>query len=83
MQNYKYKIKYRALEGAPEKEGFPGGSVSKESTPSAGDPGSRPWVRKIPLEQEMVIHSCIPAWEIPWPEETGRLQGRNWTQLRD
>ena len=38
--------------GAPEKEGFPGGSVSKESTPSAGDPGSRPWVRKIPYSRK-------------------------------
>ena len=28
--------------------GFPGGSVGKESTYNAGDPGFDPWVRKIP-----------------------------------
>ena len=26
------------------------------------------------LEKEMAIHSSILAWEIPWTEETGRLQ---------
>ena len=27
-----------------------------------------------PLEKEMTIHSGILPWEIPWTEETGRLQ---------
>ena len=27
-----------------------------------------------PLEKEMAICSSIPAWEIPWTEEPGRLQ---------
>ena len=26
------------------------------------------------LEKEMVIHSSILAWKIPWKEEPGRLQ---------
>ena len=26
------------------------------------------------LEKEMVTHSTIRAWEIPWTEETGGLQ---------
>ena len=26
------------------------------------------------LEKGMAIHSSILAWEIPWTEETGRLQ---------
>ena len=26
------------------------------------------------LEEEMVIHSSILAWKIPWMEEPGRLQ---------
>ena len=26
------------------------------------------------LEKEMVIHSSILAWKIPWMEEPGRLQ---------
>ena len=33
-----------------------------------------PWVREIPLEQEMATHPSILAWEIPWTEELGRLQ---------
>ena len=40
-----------------------------------------------PLEENRAILSSIPAWEIPWTEETGRLQsiesqrlghGHNW-----
>ena len=30
--------------------------------------------REDPLEEEMVTHSSILAWEIPWTEEPGRLQ---------
>ena len=30
--------------------------------------------REDPLEKEMVIHSSILAWKIPWTEEPGRLQ---------
>ena len=27
-----------------------------------------------PLEKEMATYSSVLAWEIPWPEELGRLQ---------
>ena len=27
-----------------------------------------------PLEEEMIIHSSILAWRIPWTEEPGGLQ---------
>ena len=27
-----------------------------------------------PLEKEMATHASIPAWDIPWTEEPGRLQ---------
>ena len=27
-----------------------------------------------PLEKETATHSSLLAWEIPWKEETGRLQ---------
>ena len=27
-----------------------------------------------PLEKEMATHSSILDWEIPWKEETGKLQ---------
>ena len=30
--------------------------------------------REDPLEKEMVTHSRILAWRIPWTEEPGRLQ---------
>ena len=30
--------------------------------------------REDPLEKEMVTHSSILAWEIPWTEEPGGLQ---------
>ena len=29
-----------------------------------------------PLEKEMVTHSSILAWEIPWTEEPDRLQSK-------
>ena len=36
------------------------------------------WVHSLgwedPLEKGMAIHSSILAWEIPWTEESGRLQ---------
>ena len=34
--------------------------------------------QKNPLEKEMVTHSCILAWRIPWTEEPGGLQGPPW-----
>ena len=33
--------------------------------------GFDPWVRKIPLEEDMATHSSILAWRIPWIEESG------------
>ena len=34
------------------------------------------WVRSLgqedPMEKEMATHSSILAWEIPWTEESGR-----------
>ena len=32
-----------------------------------------------PLEKEMVTHSSIPAWKIPWTEDPGGLQSM-WSQ---
>ena len=38
------------------------------------------WVQSLsredPLEEEMITHCSILAWEIPWTEEPGRLQSR-------
>ena len=37
-----------------------------ESCLQCGRPRFNPWVGKIPLEKEMVTHSSILAWRIPW-----------------
>ena len=37
------------------------------------------------LEKDMVIHSSVLAWEIPWTEEPGGLQSielQGWTRLK-
>ena len=63
---------------------FPAGSDAKELAYNVGDPV---WSlgQEDRLEKEMVTHSSIPAWEIPWTEEPGGLQsmglhriGHNW-----
>ena len=56
--------------------GFPGGSAVKNLPANAEDTedlGSIPGSRNS-LEEEMATHPSIPAWEIPWTEELGRLQ---------
>ena len=53
--------------------GFPGGSEDKASACKAEDPGSIPGLGRS-LEKEMVTHSSIPAWRIPWTKEPGGLQ---------
>ena len=67
--------------------GFPGGSESKVSAYNAGD---QVWIpgREDPLEKEMATHSSILAWEVPWTENSGRLQsmglqrvGHGWATL--
>ena len=35
-----------------------------------------------PLEREMEIHSSMRAWEIPWTEETGKLQSMGSQRVR-
>jgi len=39
------------------------------------------WVQplgwKDPLEEEMVTHSSVLAWRIPWTEEPGGLQSQD------
>ena len=35
--------------------------------------GVRSLGREDPLEKEVVTHSSILAWRIPWTEERGRL----------
>ena len=59
------------------KEGFPGGTSSKEPACQCRRPNRRrfnPWVGKIPLEEGMATHSSILTWRIPGTEEPGRLK---------
>ena len=66
-------------------QGFPGGSVGKESACNVGDLGSiSGW--EDPLEKDTATHSSILAWRIPWTEEPGRLHtvhgvAKSWTRL--
>ena len=43
--------------------------------------------REDPLEEEMVTHSSILAWKIPWTEEPGGLQSiasqKSWARLSE
>ena len=42
------------------------------------------WVKSLgleDLEKEMVIHSSILAWKIPWTEKPGRLQSTGWQRV--
>ena len=60
---------------------FPGGSEVKASASNAGYPGSIPG-QEDPLEKEMVTHSNILAWRIPWTEEPGGLQSTGSQRVR-
>ena len=52
-------------------KGFPGGSDSKES--AMQETLVQSLGLEEPLEKGMATHSSIPAWRIPWTEETGGL----------
>ena len=57
--------------------GFPGGTSGKEPVCHCRRCKRHefdPWVRKIPLEEEMATHTSILAWEIPRTEEPDGLQ---------
>ena len=57
--------------------GLPQWLNGNESACNAGASGG-PWVHSLggeyPLEKEMVTHSSILAWKIPWMEEPAELQ---------
>ena len=64
--------------------GFPGGSVVKNQPANAGDEKMRvqSLSQEDPLEKEIVTHSSIPAWKIPWTEELGGLQSMELHRVR-
>ena len=49
-------------------------------------PMQETWVQSLgredPLEKEMVTHSSILAWRIPWTEKPGRLQSMGLQRVR-
>ena len=53
--------------------GVPDGSVV-ENLPAMQEIQVQSVGQEDPLEKKMATHSRIPAWEIPWTEEPGRLQ---------
>ena len=53
--------------------GFTDGSVVKNPPANGGGMGW-PLGREDTLEKEMVTHSSILVWEIPWTEDPGGLQ---------
>ena len=53
--------------------GFPGGSMVKKP-PAMQETRVQFLDWEDPLEKEMVTHSSILTWEIPWTEESGELQ---------
>ena len=55
--------------------GFADGAVVKDHLPMQETQGLgfNPWVGS-PLQEEVVPHSSILAWRIPWTEEPGGLQ---------
>ena len=56
--------------------GFPDGTVAKKLPAHAGDVRDFSSILgwEDPLEEEMAAYSGIPACEIPWTEDPGRLQ---------
>ena len=64
--------------------GFPGGSVVKNPL-AIVEMRVQSLGQEDPLEDEMVTHTSILVWKIPWTEKPGRLQcmelervGHNW-----
>ena len=56
----------------------------KNPPTKAGDTGDtvRSGGQEDPLEEEMTPHSSIPAWKIPWTEESGGSQSMGSQRVR-
>ena len=58
---------------------FPGGSEVKR-LPPVWETWFRSLGREDPLEKEMVTHSTILAWRIPWTEKPGSRKESDMTE---
>ena len=56
---------------------FPRGSLGFLGGSEVRSPGG-----EDPLEKGMATHSSILAWELPWTEETGKLQSMGLQRIR-
>ena len=62
--------------------GFPWGLDDKESACNAGETHVQSLGWEDLLEKEMVTHSSILPWKIPWTEKPGRLQAMGSQRVR-
>ena len=53
-----------------------------KNLPAAQKMQVEPPDQEDPLEREMETHSSMLAWEIPWTEETGKLQSMGSQRVR-
>ena len=51
-------------------------------TGDIGDSWAQPLGWEDPLEEEMVTHSSVLAWKIPWTEEPSGLQSMGLQRIR-
>ena len=63
----------RCCDVSEDRGGFPGDASACQRR-RLKRPGFNPWVRKIPLEEEMAAHCNILACRIPWTEKPGGLR---------
>ena len=61
--------------------GFPGSSVVK-NPPSKQETCVQFLDQEDALEEEMITHSSILAWRIPWAQEPGGLQAMGSQRVR-
>ena len=61
--------------------GLPKWLIGKEYAYNAGDAALIPGLGR-PLEKDIVTHSGVLAWEIPWTEEPGGLQSMGSQRVR-
>ena len=61
--------------------GFRGGGLSN-NLPAMQETQVRSLGQEDTLEKEMATHCSILAWEIPWTEESGRIQSMRSQRVR-
>ena len=61
-----------------KKKGFPG---RLKRPPPMQETQVQSLGQEDPLEKEMVTHSSILAWRIPWMEKPDRLQSMGWQRV--